>query len=658
MNVVCDIETNGLENPDEIWCVVCRDVQTNAVYEFVHPTGTSPASLAAKKSFLDFSKKVNIWVGHHFINFDAPILRSLLGLEIDNDSIIDTLVVSRLLHYERDGGHSLAALGESLGVLKLHQDIEDWSVVTPEMVERCVSDTAVTLALYNDFLPYITSPQWAKAMEVEHFMAAFCGVMSANGFAFDKVKAEALLGQIQDEIDSLDTLLRKSFRPKVVKVSEVLPKETKFGTLSKVGFKFLGPNPDLREYTPGAGFSRIEYREFNPGSVKQIVERLNDAGWKPTEKTKGHKAAEKALQKLSRKRYRGSQNPEITALRARLVDYGVYGWTVSEENLETLPPDAPESARKLAYRLKLGNRASTLESWVKLVRPDGAIHGTFNPIGTWTHRMSHDRPNMGNVPKMDYKNPEKTPYSDVMRSLWIARPGRKLVGVDAESIQLRIFAHYIDDPDFTSAMVSGDKKKGTDPHTMNMKALGSVCKSRDVAKTFIYAWLLGAGIPKIAGVLECTRTEAEEAVNSFIERYPGLKYLRDHVIPEDAARGYFKGLDGRYVTIRGDTESSRAHFALAGYLQNGEAVVMKRAAMIWYPRLLREGVPIWPVNLVHDENQTEVGGDLNTAQYVASVQAEAIAKAGEDLQLRCPLAGSIYNSHDKLAIGDSWLETH
>lgn len=84
---------------------------------------------------------------------------------------------------------------------------------------------------------------------------------------------------------------------------------------------------------------------------------------------------------------------------------------------------------------------------------------------------------------------------------------------------------------------------------------------------------------------------------------------------------------------------------------------MKHAMSIWYPRLRKEGVPFKIVNFVHDEWQTEVP-DYETGKYVGSVQAEAIQLAGELLNLRCPMAGSVLSGHGTLAIGRNWLDTH
>lgn len=556
---------------------------------------------------------------------------------------IDTLVVSRLLDTDIGGGHSIEAWGERLGQKKLHGDISDWSQPTDDMLERCISDVSVNVLLYKKFLKYLSSPLWAEAIEVEHFIAARCRELHDNGFHFSLDKAKNLWYTIDQQVKELDAEIQTAFPPRPVCIREVVPRLTAHGTFNRNDFRWAGP--DLTEYN-GGPFSRIEYQEFNAGSPTQIVERLNEAGWRPTEKTKGHNLALREKKDLERKGAWSKEKQE------RLDKFAVYGWTVSEKNLLTLPETAPPAAKTLARRIMLASRLRTLTEWLNAYRPEtGRIHGSFNGIGAWTHRMSHVNPNTGNIAREDAL------YGAEMRSMWSCPDGSYLVGVDAESIQLRVLAHYINDPKFTESLLTGKKEDHSDPHSLNKIALGPICATRNDAKTFIYAWLLGAGIGQVAQILSCTYGEAAEAVSNFIEFYPGLKYVKEILIPEDAKRGYFQGFDGRWVKIFGEDFSSKKHFTLAGYLQNGEVCVMKHGMKIWYPRLRQEGVPFKIVNFVHDEWQTEVP-DYETGKYVGLVQAEALKLAGERLNLRCPMAGSVLSGHGGLAIGKTWLETH
>ena len=91
------------------------------------------------------------------------------------------------------------------------------------------------------------------------------------------------------------------------------------------------------------------------------------------------------------------------------------------------------------------------------------------------------------------------------------------------------------------------------------------------------------------------------------------------------------------------------HYILAGYLQNGESVVMKRASLLWSKELRHLQIPFRAVDFVHDEWQTETLPEF--ADKVGQVQADSIRIVGEDLGLNCPLAGN-YN------IGMNWKETH
>jgi DNA polymerase-1 len=665
LRVVCDIEGNGL-NPTRLWCIVAKDIDTGDDYEFTQ--------LTENPEFLAWAQKVTHWAGHHFLGYDAPALRKLCNLDIPYESVTDTLVVSRLVDATLSGKkpHSIEAWGDRLGFPKPHADLKDWSVYHPEMLERCRGDVEITYRLYKHFEGYLTSELWKPSLDLEHFVADFCNTLHINGFGFDAQAAETLRDEIQLEVTRLETAMQAAFGVRIVPGKEIHPKNTKHNTLNRSDFRWV-TDGDLTIYVADAPFTRISYEPFNPASPQQRIDELWKAGWRPINKTKGHSDAEKELRTLRRKRRKSADDVlRITELTEKLGEYGLSGygysgWSSSdEENLNTLPDDAPGAARLISRYAILNNRLSVLnKQWIPNYVPEtGRIHGSFSGIGAWTHRMSHDRPNMGNVPKFDTKQPHKTPYSDRMRSLWVAGRDKFLVGVDAESIQLRIFGHYLDDQEFIDALIKGDKSTGTDPHSVNQRALGAPCRSRDDAKTFIYAWLLGAGVAKVANILGCTREEAAQAVENFIHRYPGLKYLKEKVIPIDAERGYFRGFDGRYVRIFGDDSDSRNHFALAGYLQNGEKIVMARAAKIWYPRLTQEKIDFLPVNLVHDEFQIETKRDVETALYVARTVADAIRQAGDDLNLRCPMAGSILSEHgrvidgQRLAIGDNWYQTH
>jgi|CXWL01.1.fsa_nt_gi hypothetical protein len=726
MRVVFDVETDALINPTTIHCIVAKDLDTQEISKFY---GEGLAT------FPNYHSKVTEYVGHNILSFDVPVLWLLMGLSCDDKKLTDTLVLSRLLKYGIDGGHSLEAWGNRLGIQKKGLDVS-FSEFSQELLDRCISDVEINYKLYLLLKKkLIDRKDFDKAIEVEHAVAKICLGMKADGFKFDLDKATSIHKTLDTRIAELDAELLSAFPSKAKLHRVVTPKETVHGTISRVGF----PRDwdDLTTVSVGCPFSLVTWEPFNPASPPQIVERLNRFGWSPTDKTKGHQDAV------------ASKNKEA------LAKFKETGWKVNETNLSSLPDSAPQAAHSLVERLLLDGRRRSITEWINncrikikikethsqesgakeievrqpgtraaqenlkeeqqtlkentelllttiaeclqnkdiavkfvsekpnsssiIVTPQGRfvdfsvsdviqvsdgsknvisqlsntckVHGTFNGIGTWSHRLSHTHPNLGNVaaPKsIKYKHPKLADLATLlgkeMRSLWtVSNRDWWLVGTDAVGIQLRIFAHYINDEGFTHAVTQGTSKNGDDPHTLNSKLLGC---NRDTAKTFIYAFLLGAGDAKMAEILGLNKRGGREARTAFIESYPGLARLRKDIIPADARRGYFKSFDGRLVVCESE------HLMMAGYLQTGEACVMKTANVLWRKELDREQSRYIQRNFVHDEWQTEsCSSDRRDAERIGEVQRRSIRTAGESFNLRCPMDGDT-------RIGKNWYDTH
>ena len=601
--IVIDIECDSL-NPSVIWVAVTKDVETEQV-----------------KTWLEFDDEFrsyisgSVLIGHNILGFDLPVLRKLAGVVTSWGMCIDTLVLSRLRNSWDYSEHSLEAWGERLGYPKL--PFKDFSHLSDEMITYCKRDVEITYKLYEKFLPYMNDGQFRKSIALEHHSAWNCQRISDNGHHFDVDKALRMQKEIGERLEVLYNDMQVDFPPKTVEEVFVPKRDNK-----------------TKGYIAGVPFTKTSSKPFNPRSTKDRIERLWEAGWKPVDRTKGH-----------------AQNKD----KDKKEHYDYYGWKTNETNLATLPDNAPEGAKRLVEFLVLSSRHSSLEEWISAYNErTGRIHGNFNHIGAWTHRKSHSGPNMANIPSVAYLPEDKEPttvqlinhrYNGAMRSLWCVPKGRLQVGVDAEGIQLRILAHYVNNPEYTEAIVSGKKENETDIHNVNKRALGLRHITRDNAKTFIYAWLLGAGAGKIGEILSVLPNKAREAMENFLTSIDGLSELKYKRVVADAARGYFIGLDGRAVRCDSD------HLMLAGYLQNGESVIMKWANRIWQRQLDTEKIWYRQVNDVHDEWQTEVEDDPELAEYVKQVQINSIVQAGEELGVKCPLAGSG-------SIGKNWMETH
>jgi DNA polymerase I len=663
--VVFDIEANSLTNPTQIWVVVCKDLASGQVDIFRKITENEDECL----HFLDYAKSVGCWIGHNCLEYDFPVLDKLIpgfsSVALVGDvhqseektggvlPRIDTLILSRLIDYSRENGHSIEAYGEEFGLPKIA--FNDFSKYAKEMEVYCARDVDICSLIFAKYRRIIDDPNWRPSIVLEHQFQLVVNSLHDNGFCFDSRRARVLLERIEKELGELDKEIHTAFPLRTEIIKEVHPRRTKYGTLNRRDFIFH-KDGDLSAYT-GDPFTRFKYVPFNPSSHKQLVDVLNNAGWSPVEKTKTHKDVEREINILKHKTKTEDIDKRLELLYNKMKTLSTYGYTISEENLSTLPAKAPGPARILARRILLESRRRTLTEWIGLVQEDGRIHGKFLGIGAWTHRMAHQKPNCANIPNEKDEQGRTKLYGKEFRSLWIAPKKRLLVGVDAEGIQLRVFAHYINDKEFTDALVNGSKAKKTDPHSLNQRVLGNVCRHRQAAKRFIYALLLGAGLDKLAEILECTRAEAQEALDRLLQKYTGFAYLKKTIIPQDSQRGYFIGLDGRGVYIPGTTQGQKAHLCMSGYLQNGEAVIMKRATIKWHDKLKSLDAKL--VNLVHDEWQTETSDNMEVAIAIAKMQADSLREVGEDLKLNCPLSGAYYDEDRKdYTIGVNWKLTH
>lgn len=522
-------------------------------------------------------------IGHNIIAYDVRVLNQLLGFDSSSVRLTDTLVLSRLFNPSLEGGHSLREWGIRL---KLHKgDYDDWSQLTEEMVDYCVQDVEVTYATYN-YLTDKLKPFGDQSIELEHKVQEIIAGQIENGWLLDQKQAMDLLGTLYEKKIELESTVRDTFKPLPVFVKEIVPKYKKDGSLSNVGLKFLGDCIDL----VGGQFSRIDYPEFNLGSRQQIGKYLQWFGWKPQEFTET-------------------------------------GQPIVDEKVLSGVKDIPE-AQLIGEYLLVQKRIAQVESWMDAVESDGRVHGYVNAIGAVTGRMTHSSPNMAQVPA------GYSPYGKECRSCWIVPKGYKLVGCDASGLELRMLAHYMNDAAYTKEILHGDI------HTANQTAAGLA--TRDQAKTFIYAFLYGAGDAKIGTITGGSARAGRRLKDKFLENTPALASLRDRV-GTAANRGYLTGLDGRRLWVRSP------HAALNTLLQSAGAVVMKKALTILDEYAKIYNIQYKFVGNIHDEIQAEVREDQ--AQQFGWLAVECIKAAGVKLNLRCPLDGDF-------KIGESWAQTH
>ncbi len=681
-HVVLDVEANALIRPSKIWCIVLKDIDTQEVFKFRPKTPTS-GHIDFIEDFVKFClEEVSLYIGHNIIGYDAPnlnrIIEEVLGIKefIKVSQCLDTLVLSRLFRptppfkfvrdqYNREYGHSLEAWGNYLGFPKI--SFSEFDKFSEPMLEYCERDVLICFLTYKELWfkerNYGDEGFSDECIELEHQVAHLLHLQEYNGFYLNREKADHLLNITTDKLQEMDTKLQQLFPPEFKFVKNLELKKTKNGEIAKVPLRILNAyqtNENCKAVLKEDGSYDLFVKEvFNPESGKQIGGRLLSLGWKPRKFTdKGNiKTDQETLQEELQLLI--SERPELESLRC-LSDYSI-----------------------------VSDRKQKVEKWIKLANlpewNDGRIHGKVNPLGAATARCSHYDDNMANVASVVVGKDKKPIYGLQGGYGWESRdcwsvPSNDmcLVGADASGIQLRALANYMNDAEYIRQLLEGDI------HEVNRIAAG--IDTRPTAKTFIYAWLLGAGDEKVGTIVGVKESEYEDLFKfardrrhwkgslleyfitslrekgrkadkrtvatiikgyktkeQFLNRTPALKRLRKEDIPAATKRGYLVGLDGRKLWIPNE------HLAMSLYLQGFEAVIMKKAMVIYQAELESKNIPFKQVAFVHDEFQIETYWEY--ADTVGKAVVYGIKKAGELYNSNCPLDG-------EYKIGKTWAETH
>ena len=523
-------------------------------------------------------------IGHNIIGFDLPVLGNLYNFKYKG-KIIDTLVMSRLYNPVRENGHSLKTWGYRLGIPK--QEQPEFESYTPAMLNYCEQDVILNEAVYKYLLDEGTGFS-KQSFDLEQKTASIMREQEKTGFYFDSKQAMTLLAELNQNKADVEDEVQKTFKPKWVEDKMVLPYTNKNGELSKRGL-----TDDEYENILISGnrepFMRRKLVDFNLGSRKQIGEYLIDFGWQPE---------------------------KFTPTGQPIVDEGTL------KKITHI-----KEAKLIADYLLYQKRIAQVSSWIDELKDD-RVHGRVIPNGTITGRMTHRNPNMAQVPNLG------SPYGKECRACWTVPEGYKLVGIDASGLELRMLAHYMNDADYIEEVINGDI------HSTNQELAG--LKTRDQAKTFIYALVYGAGDFKIGKIINGDIKKGKALRERFFRNLPALKKLRDRV-QQASNRGFLKGIDGRKIYVRSP------HASLNTLLQGCGAIVMKQAMVNLHELIKLNVVDAQFVANIHDEWQLQV--KESQADYIGRLGVESIEKVTEQFNMRCDLTG-------QYKIGGNWSETH
>lgn len=583
-----------------MWCVCWKDIHSKE-------SGVLTDYEAIRQFFL--AKRGYKFIGHNILGYDAPVLNRLVGTKIPNTACIDTFLLSMVYNPSLAGGHSLDSWGARLKFPKGH--FNDWSKLSDEMITYCINDVELCWHVFDKLGARMSSTGFTeKGIEIEHRAWAIIRKQRKNGFHFNQQDAHLLYAKLREIENGLRYEIRAFWPPVLQVVREFKQSRKKDGTHTLGYEKHLAEYPRL-EINADGSYRAFDFVEFNLGSPVQRIEKLIELGWKPVEKTK-----------------KGS--PKVTD-KGELVP-----------SLEAFLQETPhEGARLLVQWLTINSRANMINTWLEAYNErTGCIHGTLFLANTLRYR--HSSPNTANIPRVRQGNQgillaEQGAYTYESRSLWSVRDpvNRSLVGVDAKSIQLRVLAHYLNNEDFTKAVLTGD------PHDYN-RQLGGF-RDRDTAKTFIYAFLLGAGDGKVGEIVGGTTKDGGQIKRRFVNNFPGLRELIQSLERQVERTGRIILCDGTPILV------SSKHMVLGYLLQGDESRIMKQAMIYVDGEIRRAKLDVLKVGDIHDEWQSDVL-TAHVPRYSEACE-RSFAKSGREFNYRLPIECSIN-------VGKTWAETH
>ncbi len=322
------------------------------------------------------------------------------------------------------------------------------------------------------------------------------------------------------------------------------------------------------------------------------------------------------------------------------------GPSTDVEVLETLAAQGHRLPTLLIqYRQLEKLRSTYVEALPRMVNPEtGRLHTSFNQTIAATGRLSSSDPNLQNIPV-------RTELGAEIRRGFIPAEVHLFVSADYSQIELRILAHYSEDPAFVDAFRAGaDIHRQTAALIFGVPPEAVTREMRDRAKTVNFAVIYGIGAFSLGARLGISNAEAKQFIDAYFERFPGVRRYLDEQIEKARELGYVETLTGRRRYIpeihskNYNVRSFGERAATNAPIQGSSADLIK-IAMIEIHRELREsGAAARMLLQVHDELLFEAPrGEVDTLLRLVRTRMEGAAK------LKVPLVV-------ETGIGEDWLE--
>lgn len=324
--------------------------------------------------------------------------------------------------------------------------------------------------------------------------------------------------------------------------------------------------------------------------------------------------------------------------------------STSQAVLEKLSGKHPVVDALLEYRKLEKMRSTYLEPLPRLAGPDNRIHTTFNQTATATGRLSSSNPNLQNIPV-------RGDLGRRMRTCFTAGPGMKLISADYSQVELRVLAHYSQDPTLIDAF-----RNGEDIHTRTAALLHDVDPSqigpdeRRKAKTINFGLIYGMGARKLGQDLGIPMSEAKMFIERYFARFAHIKEFFDSVEKEARKNGYVTTISGRrrplpdMLSQSGQARALAERQAVNTLIQGSAADLIKLAMLAVHNDAALRRMKARLLLQIHDELIVEAPEE-HAEEAAARLARLMTDTSAWGMELRVPLVADA-------GIGRNWGEAH
>ncbi|MFO1281119.1 MAG: DNA polymerase I [Burkholderiales bacterium] len=321
--------------------------------------------------------------------------------------------------------------------------------------------------------------------------------------------------------------------------------------------------------------------------------------------------------------------------------------STDEEVLETLAADYPLPKVILEHRALAKLKSTYTDKLPQMVNPrTGRVHTTFSQATAVTGRLASSDPNLQNIPV-------RTEEGRRIREAFVAPPGHVLVSADYSQIELRIMAHLSGDPALVRAFHAGeDIHRATAGEVFGVAPAEVTADQRRMIKAVNFGLIYGMGAFGLAQQLGIERGAAQQFIDRYFQRYPGVALYMQRTRELAREQGYVETVFGRRLWLTdikaggGPRRAAAERQAINAPMQGTAADLIKLAMIAVSDWLERERLATRLVLQVHDELVLEVP-DAEQSRVTRELPARMTGVAS----LAVPLAVDI-------GAGPNWERAH